>query len=389
MTATFYGTKRGANVDIPNINMKKGYSDGEVNNLTVRQREDAGSSCAGNVNWINYRRGGNFNPPESAKNQFNIDRKAFKVGTIYKQKQTAQCINDINKRIGQGNQEIVRPSFMSPATHARLPVDFDKLQAMDIANFGQKVQLGEEQLTQLTMVDIPDPQDTQWIIEQNRLRKLFRSQGMNNNQIMQELEVNKPLGRGQRTINVPSKNIALQQGLNFKSKLAEIKQEIDNGNANNRTQQATLVGQMSVMLQNQNAVRRLTSFELNSINQSLIRLEVPKDYRAVFSGNRVIAGDGRYFLNNKGVIAMFLMSNIPTDRTPNEPLMSWHTGHDRYNPAALLQIYQMGALRFLDMETRSIETVASLNAKGLVPPDAGVVAPTVDMPGAPYFDLFQ
>jgi hypothetical protein len=412
MTTSFYSTKRNANVFIPNNkvcgyrmtnqNMKKGYSDGVKAGLdngvvnqkfnrfaTERQREDAGSNCLGNVNWLNYKRGENFSLPESANNQFNIDRKAFKAGSIYEEKQTAQSILDINQRIGQGNREIVRPAFTSPTTHARLPVDFEKLQAMDIAEFGQKVQLGKEQLEKLTMVAIPDAQDIQWIDERRRLRVVFRAQGMDNNQIIRELEVNKPLGREQRTINVPSKNIARQQGLTVKSKLIEIKQEIDNGNAQNRTQQATLVGQMSVMLQNQDTVARLTTRELALVNQSLMRLKVPKDYRAVFAGNRVIAGNDQYFTDNKGVIAMFLMSNIPTDRTPNQPLLSWNARTGVYVPVALLQIYQMGALRFLDMEERTIDTALSLQIKGLVPPIAGVIGPIAPgMPGAPDFDLF-
>ena len=409
---TFYSTKRNAEVMIPNSkvcgyrisnsNMAKGYSDGVragrdngvVNQRlsrfsTERQRQEAGSSCAGNVNWINHRTGDNFNPPESAKNQFNIDRKAFDAGTEYEEEKQAQSISGINRRIGQGNREIVRPAFMSPTIHGRLPVDFDKLQAMDIANFGQKVQLGKEQLEQLTMVAVPDPQDTQWLDERRRLMGVLRAAGMSNAQIKQELEVNKPLGREQRTNNIPSKNIARQQGLSFKSKLAEIKQEIDNGNAENRNQQATLVGQMAVMLQNQDAVSRLTDRELRSINQSLIRLKVPKNYQAVFPGHRVVAGNDQYFTDNKGVIAMFLMSNIPTDRTPNQPILSWHNGHNQYEPVALLQMYQMGANRFLDMENRVIDDAGSLAAKGLVAPIAGVVAPIAPgMPGAPDFDLF-
>ena len=146
---------------------------------------------------------------------------------------------------------------------------------------------------------------------------------------------------------------------------------------------------MAVMLQNQDAVSRLTTAELTSINQSLIRLKVPKNYQAVFPGHRVIAGNDQYFTDNKGVIAMFLMSNIPTDRTPNQPILSWHNGHNQYEPVALLQMYQMGANRFLDMEERVIDSVARLAAKGLAAPVAGVVGPIAPgMPGAPDFDLF-
>jgi hypothetical protein len=411
-STTFYSTKRNANVMIPNNKvcgyrisnniMKKGYSDGVragrdngvVNQSlsrfsTERQREEAGSNCAGNVNWLNHRTGENFNPPESAKNQFNIDRNAFYAGTEYKQTNQAQSIDKINRRAGQGNREIVRPSFLAADIHARLPIDFDKLQAMDIAEFGAKVRLGENQLEKLTMVAVPDPQDTQWLEERRRRIAVLRQGGMTNAQIEQELQVNKPLGREQRTINKPSKNIAREGNLTVQAKLAEIKQEIDNGNAQSRVQQAQLSGQMAVLLQNQNAVSRLTDVELRSINTSLMRLRVPKDYRAVFPGNRIIAGNDQYFTDNKGVIAMFLMSNIPTDRSPNQPVLSWSNRDNRYNPVALLQIYQMGATRFLDMENRVIDDAGSLAAKGLVPPIAGVVAPVAPgMPGAPDFDLF-
>lgn len=358
--------------------------------FSTERRRGAGSSRAGNVNWTSRRTGTSFSQPESADAQFNINRKAFVAGTEYNEKKQAQDIRGINRRIGQGNREMIRPAFMSPAIHGRIPVDFDRLQAVDIANFGQKVRLGQDQLDQLTMVAIPDPQDTQWLDERRRRITAMKASGMGGSQIRQELEVNKPLGREQRTNNVSSKNIARQQGLTLKSKLAEIKQEIDEGRAESRTQQAQLVGQMAVMLQNQNVVARLTDQELKSVNQNLTRLKVPKDYRAIFPGHRVIAGNDQYFTANKGIIVMFLMSNIPTDRTPNQPLMSWHNGNRRYEPASLLQIYQMaGKNRFLDMETRTIDTVESLDEKGLTAPIPGVVAPIAPgMPGAPDFDLF-
>jgi hypothetical protein len=395
-STTFYSTKRNANVNVPNNKvcgyriantiMKKGYSDGvragKDNGVinqglsrfsTERQREDAGSSCAGNVNWLNHKTGDTFNRPESAKHKFTIGRKAFDAGAEYVERVPAQCIRGINHRRGQGNREMIRPSFMSPTSHGRLPVDFDKLQAMDIAEFGQKVQLGKEQLSQLTMVAIPDPQDTQWINERMRLMRIYRSNGMSDDQIRQELENNKPLGREQRTNNVPSKNIAREQGLSFNSKLTEIKQEIDNGRAENRTRQAELIGQMSAMLQNQDIVARLNSKDLRRINENLMRLKVPRNYQALFPGRRVIAGgsgaEGQFFNSNKGMIIMFLMSNIPSGRTPNEPLLSWHMGRSRYEPAGIQQIFKMGDMRFLDMEERTIDTEESLLEKGLDPPD--------------------
>ena len=392
MTTRFYSTKRNAKVSVPNSKvcgyrisnptMKNGYSDGVkasrdngvVNQplsrfATERQREDTGSNCPGNVNWLNHRTGGAFQPPESNKNHFSLDRSGFRAGYIYNEKKQAQSISGINKRSGQGNFELVRPAFRASKIAPRRPVDFDTLQALDIANFGQKVQLGKEQLEQLTMVAIADPQDTKWLDEKRRLTAILRANGLSDEAINRELEVNKPLGRAQRTNNVPTENIARQQGLSFDAKLDEIKQEIDDGRAENRNQQATLAGQLSVLFQNQSNVAKLTTLKFNSVSNSLNRLNIPKNFKDIFP-RRIIAGTDPYFAANKGLIAMYIMSNIPSDRTPNSPLLSWNsTGAGRYRPVSLLQMYDIPRSgRFLDMKFRTIDTVDSLRAKGLDAP---------------------
>jgi len=331
MTTTFYSTKRNANVSIANSKvcgyrisnniMKKGYSDGVragpdngvVNQglsrfSTESQREDAGSSCAGNVNWINYRRGENFNPPESAKNQFNIDRGGFKAGAIYEEKRTAQSISGINHRIGQGNREIIRPAFMSPAVHARLPVDFDKLQAMDIADFGQKVQLGQEQLEQLAMVAIPDPQDTQWLDEQRRLVVGFRAQGMADMQIAEELDANMPLGREQRTIKKNSKDIARDNDATIKQKLQYIYNKVNTGRAESRLQQATLTGELAVILNDTNAIATISRDQLSNLGVSLARMGVPTTAKALGIMQRFV--DLVFYNANAGMVNLLLYSKV-------------------------------------------------------------------------------
>jgi len=318
----------------------------------------------------------------------NLARPAFKAGSQYIQTKQAQNIDNINKRSGLGNREIVRPSFDSPPIQARQPIEFDRLQALDIENFGAKVQLGQEQLDQITMVSVPDPLDTKWLAEEARMIAVYQANGLTPDQITQELEINKPLGRHQRTISKPSKNIARESALSVKSKLDEIKQEIADGRAEGVAERAALVAQIATILQNLDLVARLSARELTNINASLMRLKIPKDYRAVFPGKRIIAGNDPYFIENKGVIAMFLMSNIPPDRTPNQPLLSWNTRDQKYYPAALLQIYQMKGIRFLDMEMRTIETARSLRDKGLAPPIIGGPVIQLGMPGGPDFDLF-
>ena len=392
MTTRFYSTKRNRKVSVPNSKvcgyrisnptMKNGYSDGVkasrdngvVNQplsrfATERQREDAGSNCDGNVNWLNHRTGGTFQPSESNKNHFSLERNGFKAGYIYNEKKQAQSITDINKRAGQGNFELVRPAFQSSAIAPRRPVDFDKLQALDIANFGQKVQLGQEQLEQLTMVAVPDPLDTKWLDEERRLTRILRANGLSDDDINRELKVNKPLGRAQRTNNVSTKNIARQQGLSFESKVTEIKQEIDNGRVENRRQNAAIVGQLSVLFQNQSNVARLNIEGVAEIVESLDQINISKNYEDLFP-RRIIAWNDPFFSTNKGLIAIFFLSNIPADRSVEQPLLSYRSGKQgtagKYVPAALLQMYQIANTnRFLDMKTRTIESADSLRARGL------------------------
>mgnify|MGYP003672625976 CR=1 FL=1 len=351
------------------------------------------SNDAGNVNWNNHKTGDSFKPPIDAKNQFNIDRPSFDSGPIYEGK-TAQSIDNIDKRSGLGNRLITRPSFLSPPSLPRKPISFNVLQALDIQNFGAKVRLGQDQLDKLIMISIPDPLDTRWVKENTRLINELRLSGMSEANIKRELKVNKPLGRSQRTTSMPSKNVAREQQLSFKQKLVEIKQEVDNGFANSRTERATLIGQISAMLQEQDTkssdLYSMTNMELEALTETLDELKVPKLYSTVFPDHRIIAGSGQYFSDNKGLIAMYLMSNLPSDRSPNKPILSWHTGHARYEPTSLLQIYQMGTSRFLDMKNRVIDTTESLSIKGLAPPISSSSDSSLSTSGnLPSFDLSE
>ena len=71
---------------------------------------------------------------------FELKRPSFKAGVSYIQHQDAQNIDNVNRRNGLGNYELKRPSFKAPNIKPRQVVDFDKLQALDIEQAGQKVQ---------------------------------------------------------------------------------------------------------------------------------------------------------------------------------------------------------------------------------------------------------
>jgi len=245
-----------------------------------------------------------------AGTEFELKRPAFQSGMPYVLRE-AGSIKNINQRHGLGNYEMKRPAFMSPDIKPRQVIDFDKLQALDIEQAGQKVQLGESTLKKMFEVAVPDSTDTKWLEEKARLTALYRRQGMTPEQITKELEVNKPLGREQRT-TTEKRNIGTSN-LSMADKLKEIKEEVDAGNAQSRAQQAILTGQLAVILNNTNAINALTQQQLQDLGQSLARIGVPTNHKRLGLIPRYV--DNNYYLANAGMINLLLFSKVR--ETPN------------------------------------------------------------------------
>jgi hypothetical protein len=242
---------------------------------------------------------------------FELKRPAFKAGLSYIQHQEAQNIDNINRRGGLGNREIKRPAFLAPEIMPRQVVDFDKLQALDIEQAGQKVQLGESTLKQLFQVAVPDSTDSKWLAEKARLALLYQRQGMTPEQIERELQVNKPLGREQRTIT-EKRNIGASN-LSMADKLKEIKEEVDAGNVQSRAQQAIITGQLALVLNDTNAIAGLTRAQLQGLGQALARIGVPTQHKRLGLIPRFV--DIVFYNANAGMINLLLFSKVR--ETPN------------------------------------------------------------------------
>ena len=296
---------------------------------------------------------------------FSLERDGVKAGTKVAHA-NASSIENFNKRSGMGNYYIRRPGFETPAPKARNPIDFNKLQALDIEKFGQKVQISDKSIGEMFEIDVPDSKDTKWLAEKTRLTQFFRDRGLSQEQIDEELRVNKPLGREQRTVS-KKKNIA-KSNLSTAKKLDEIEEEIKNGQAQSVAERATLTGEIANVLASQNTIARLTRAEIARIATNLQELNVPSDYKIFFGNQRIY--DAKDVDANKGLVAIFLMSNIPAGRTPDNPLMNWNDrrGIQRYEPAGIEKAFTMSSSRFLDLQDRTIDNAASLIAKGLAPP---------------------
>ena len=302
---------------------------------------------------------------------FEFKRPAFKAGVSYIETRQAGNIDRINQRTGTGNKQIVRPAFNAPPIKPRTIVDFDKLQALDIEQAGTKVQLGESTLKAMFNIEVPDNQDTKWIEEKQRLTALFRRQGMTQEQIDRELEVNKPLGREQRT-TTKKQNIG-QSSLTMADKLKEIKEEVDNGNAQSRQQQAVLTGQIALILQDTQAIGALTQAQLVGLGQALARIGVPTNHKRLGLIPRFV--DVSFYNANAGMINLLLFSKVR--ETPNINAYNYDrvcrnfvqgAGNPQTGLPAIKLTSMVGALgnainrRYLDLERGGVINLQQLRA---------------------------
>ena len=171
-----------------------------------------------------------------------------------------------------------------------------------------------EQLNSLLTVNVPDPTDTKWLAEKERMTAVLTAQLIAQRIpaderpaiIARELEVNKPLGREQRSKYV-KENIATTT-LNTAGKLTEIKQEITEGRAESRTQQIALLGQIANILKDVNSLRSLTSIQLADLGNSVGRLNAPTTYKDLGIPHRYV--DNVFYNHNAGIINLMLFSRV-------------------------------------------------------------------------------
>lgn len=239
---------------------------------------------------------------------FSIARPAFKLGVVN--------INSVDKsnlpkniRNGLGNYDIERRNFEASEVRPRIAGDFDKLQAIDIETQGAKIQLSEKTIAELFKTKVDDKTDNQWLDEKNRLVALYQARGMTASEIENELSVNKPLGREQRKIT-SNQNIG-QSTLTVKDKLQEIKQEVEDGRAESRAQQALLIGQLALIFRDTQAIENFTTLQLTDLSQTVARLNLPRSAKQLGIQPRYIDID--FYTANSGLINLFIFANLPLD----------------------------------------------------------------------------
>jgi hypothetical protein len=276
-----------------------------------------------------------FNGTREGK-PFGLNRPAFLSGSKVISNFASGSVDIRTKRSGS-NYDLRRPAFIKPPIAGRTAVDFDRLQALTIEQEGATVRLGDSTLKALFDVAIPDERDVKWLAEKQRRTNILQQEGLTPAQIAREFEVNKPLGRPQRT-NTAKRNIG-ESELSLKNKLKEIKQEIDKG-ALTRQTQAILLGQMAVALDDVKGIYELTKEELVDIGGSLARLGVRVTREQIGLVPRFVDAD--YYKDNAGMINLLLYSNAGFSDNPNEHnyeriVLNFSANPDTGLPAVLLR----------------------------------------------------
>ena len=243
-------------------------------------------------------------------NQFNIARPAFKSGAVMQGNMNVPMLK--NKRTGDGDRNMERNNFIAPPIKGREQLDFEKLQAQEkeLQSNRNEIQLGDKTIEKLFKVQIQDPTDIEWINEYNARI----SAGETAEQIAQM----PPLGRPQRQVS-QMRNFG-QQGLKTDDKLELLSASILQSNTSNGADMAKLVASTAQLLNDANALGNFTQQQFNQLRVIINRLSIPKNYRVYGFTHKYFTWE--QYRREQGFINLYILSNLGSDRSLNEPLIS-------------------------------------------------------------------
>lgn len=284
--------------------------------------------------------------------QFEFKRPAFEAGTL--SKETGSNVQmPAQIRGGIGNRSITRNNFLSAPIKGREMIDFEKLQAQDISEGGIKVQFGDKTLEQLFKIQVEDITDVEWLDEYERRKALGETED--------QLRNMPPLGRPQRQVS-KMKNFG-EMGNSVGDKVEMLTAAVLQGHTETKEQMAQIMVSAANILGSEENLRRLTQANFNSLRQIIARMNVPKNYRAAGFTHRLFSLD--QYRAEQGLINLFLLSNLPMDRSLNAPLITVNAqGNVRGRPSLVQIVNSMQAAggnpaKFLDIQMRAIIPRAS------------------------------
>lgn len=280
-----------------------------------------------------------------------FERKGFRAETL-----TIDDRNNVelplNLRRGIGNYTILRPGFEQFAPYPRQAPDFEKLQALDIAQSGIKVQLSDDNLAKIFKVALPDPTDVNWIVEKERLVTLYKGQGKTDKEIEQLLTINKPLNRDQRTIT-KMENITTT-AISLSNKISELHEEVKQGRAEGVRGRKVIFDRLLALAKDTESLSNLSEQKLNAIGELLLKIQLPNDYKSFGITSRII--DAEYYFLNSGVINLLILNNVMYNRRKggkidfNNPIKGVGGKYIKLNSMESLLQYTDARRQFLDLQ---------------------------------------
>ena len=209
-----------------------------------------------------------------------------------------------NKRSGIGNFTIQRPGAKASSGVSR-SIAFNRLSVIDSENAGV-VELGEKTIKKLFEVKVPDPLDVSWITEKARLLAKYQAEGMTREEAEREIKVNKPLGREQRTIT-KQQNIA-ESNLSVSNKIAELKEEVDQGRVESRADQAILTAELTRVFRSVRSLSAMSLSEFNDLKRIAERANIPADRKVLGLDSAYVDKD--YYDSNSGKINLLFIGKL-------------------------------------------------------------------------------
>lgn len=242
-------------------------------------------------------------PIETSLHRNMIQRPGIREGSDM-ENVTSQRQSIKNRRSGIGNFTIIRPGAKRSAGVNR-NIAFNRLSIIDSENAGV-VELGEKTLAKLFEVKVPDPTDVTWLAEKSRLLAKYMAAGMTKLEAEREIKTNKPLGRAQRTLT-KQQNIGVSN-LSVGNKIAELKEEVDQGRVESKADQAVLTAELTHVFRGVRSLQGMTLAEFKDLKQIAQRSGIPSNRGDL--GLDATYVDRYYYDANSGKINMLLIGKL-------------------------------------------------------------------------------
>ena len=276
-----------------------------------------------------------------------ITRPSFRARTVIIKDYTDVKL-PVDIRSGLGNYHMVREQFIAPPIKPRMAVDFDKLNAQSLAADGIKVQLGDKTIEQLFKTYIKDKTDVEWTTEYARRKAAGET--------AQQLRDNPPFGREQRKVSKMT-NFA-EQAVDLDTKINRLGSSIKQGRDESKLDLANIAVELTRIIGDIANLDAMTTAQLTTIKNIVDRLGIPKNYRTAGFTHRLFTWN--QYKPQQGLINLFLLSNIESNRSLEEPLLSSQqngTFTTMKISSMVSALQRPGAgIRYLDLETRTVIT---------------------------------